>query len=124
MTGDSFFLQLPRLTADCFQIFLNGLAEAYPKSLNLVVLDNGRFHRAKSLFIPKNVVLIFLPPYSPELNPIERLWQDIKANLSLSAYESLETLAQLVSESLWAYSTETLQSLTSFSYFVAAANPL
>ena len=43
-----------------------------------MVLDNGRFHQAKSLEIPENIVFVFLPPYSPELNPIERLRQDMK----------------------------------------------
>ena len=56
----------------------NVVSMAYPESLNLVVLDNGQCHQAKSLMIPEKVVFIFLPPYSPELNPIERLWQNIK----------------------------------------------
>ena len=38
--------------ADCFQIFLNQFSDAFPESLNLLVLDNGRFHHAKSLEIP------------------------------------------------------------------------
>ena len=80
LTGDGFFLELPRLTGECFQIFIDELSATFPNSLNIIVLDNGRFHHAKSLVITDNVVLIFLPPYSPELNPIERLWQDIKRN--------------------------------------------
>ena len=123
-TGEAFFLQLPRLTADCFQLFLNQFSLAYSDSLNLVLLDNGRFHRAKSLVIPENVVLIFLPAYSPELNPIERLWQDIKANLPLKTCESLEEMEQQVSEILIKYPKTKIQSLTSFSYFVHAANAL
>ena len=61
----------------------NSVSKIAPKvnTLNIMVLDNGRFHHAKSLVIPDNGVLIFLPPYSPELNPIERLWQAIKQKL-------------------------------------------
>jgi transposase len=46
------------------------------------VLDNAPAHVAKALVIPANVVLIYLPPYCPELNPIERLWQDLKGRLT------------------------------------------
>ena len=92
LTGERFFLEFSHLTSDCFQCFLEKFSEAFPESLNLLVLDNGRFHQAKSLKIPENVVLLFLPPYSPELNPIERLYQDIKAKLFTQPYEALEDI--------------------------------
>ena len=79
ITGQSFFLEMPYLNGCCFQIFLDEFSKIYASSLNVLVLDNGRFHHAKSLQVPDNIVFLFLPPYSPELNPIERLWQDIKA---------------------------------------------
>jgi len=43
-----------------------------------MVLDNGAFHKAKALIIPENIILIFLPPYSPELNPAEKIWAKFK----------------------------------------------
>jgi putative transposase len=46
-----------------------------------VVMDHGSCHNAKALMIPANVVCLFLPPYSPELNSIERLWQAMKTQL-------------------------------------------
>jgi putative transposase len=42
------------------------------------VLDNGAFHKAKAVQWPANVAPVFLPPASPEFNPIERLWRDLK----------------------------------------------
>ncbi|MCB1764871.1 MAG: transposase [Candidatus Competibacteraceae bacterium] len=48
----------------------------------MVQFDNGRFHLAKKIEIPKNIILIFQLPYSPELNPIERAWQFFKEKLS------------------------------------------
>ena len=62
LTGERFFLELSHLTSDCFQCFIEKFSEAFPESLNLLVLDNGRFHHAKSLVVPENVVLLFLPP--------------------------------------------------------------
>ena len=46
------------------------------------ILDNGAFHKARALRLPPNVGLLFLPPYAPELNPIERLWRDLKGWLA------------------------------------------
>ncbi len=45
----------------------------YPDNLNVVQLDNGRFHHSSNLKIPDNILLIFQPPYSPELNLGESL---------------------------------------------------
>ena len=78
-TGESFFLELPHLNSTNFQIFLNAFSHGYQETLHIILLDNGSCHTAKSLVIPDNVVCRFLPPYSPELNPIERLWQEVTA---------------------------------------------
>ena len=124
LTGERFFLELPRLTGECFQIFINQLSATFPNTLNLMVLDNGRFHHAKSLVIPDNVVLIFLPPYSPELNPIERLWQDIKQKLFSRTYQTLDQMQQKLSTILGNYSKAAITKITSFSYFINAANAI
>ena len=124
LTGDGLFLELPRLTGECFQIFIDELSATFPHTLNVMVLDNGRFHHAKSLVIPDNVVLIFLPPYSPELNPIERLWQDIKHKLFSQTYQTLAQMQQQLSEILGKYPLEAIAKLTSFSYFLNAANAI
>ena len=49
ITGQSFFLEMPWLNGACFQVFLDEFAKVYPASLNILVLDNSRFHQAKSL---------------------------------------------------------------------------
>jgi hypothetical protein len=61
-TGESFFLGLPQLNTVNFQSFLNEFAHAYQNTLNMVVMDNGSYHKAKALVIPDNVVCLFLPP--------------------------------------------------------------
>ena len=124
LTGDGCFLELPRLTGECFQIFIDELSATFPDSLNIIVLDNGRFHHAKSLVIADNVVLIFLPPYSPELNPIERLWQDIKHKLFSQTYQTLDQMQQQLSEILGKYPKSAIAKLTSFSYFLNTANAI
>ncbi len=124
LTGERFFLEFSHLTSDCFQCFLEKFSEAFSESLNLLVLDNGRFHQAKSLKIPENVVLLFLPPYSPELNPIERLWQDIKAKLFTQTYNALEDMQAKVTEILQNYCDAAIVKLTRFSHFMDATNAI
>jgi transposase len=123
-TGESFFLELPWLNTENFQVFLNEFSSTYKETLNIVILDNGRFHKARALRIPNNIVFVFLPPYSPELNPIERFWQDIKDDLAWELFPDIEQQQDYVAKLLNTYDAERIRSLTSYSYFVHAANAL
>src|SRR5918912_1063879 len=55
------------------QCYRSAFAQAFPDSLNLLLLDNSGAHTAHQLTIPENVRLVYLPPFGPELNPIERV---------------------------------------------------
>jgi hypothetical protein len=118
-TGDACWLDVPRLDSVCFQAFLDQFSTQYPDSLNLLVIDNAPAHIAKALNIPSNVVLINLPPYCPELNPIERLWQDLKAKIARVASTvngSLSTLRDIVDGVIRDYTPAQLASLTDYPY--------
>ena len=115
LTGERFFLEFSHITSECFQCFIEKFSEAFADSLNVLVLDNGRFHQAKSLEIPENIVFVFLPPYSPELNPIERLWQDIKAKLFTQTHKALENMQAKVTEILQNYCDASITKLTRLS---------
>lgn len=123
-TGQDFFLELPQLNSTNFQVFLDAFAAAYPDTLNLVILDNSRCHTAKDVRVPDNVRFVFLPPYSPELNPIERLWRDLKDRLAWLHFPALSDQQDFVGALLRAYTPATIQSLTSYPYFVEAVNAL
>jgi transposase len=58
----------------------------------VIILDNGRFHKGTSLIIPENIALIFLPPYSPELNPAELVWLNMKRKTTNKIYKTMEEL--------------------------------
>jgi transposase len=119
-TGASFFLELPYLNSRAFQLWLDGFAATFPQSLNLLILDNGAGHKAKAVRWPSNVLPIFLPPYSPELNPIERLWRDLKDKLADVPVTTIAELSDALCAMIQNYSQAALQSLTSFPYFVQA----
>lgn len=124
LTGKRCFLELPYLNATCFQIFIDHLSETFSDTLNVVILDNGRFHHAKALKVPENVVLLFLPPYCPELNPIERLWQDIKAKLFSKTHHTLKQMQESITQILCDYSKDVIAKITGFSYIIKTANEI
>ena len=121
-TGERFLLERESLNSDGFQEFLNGFSGRFSESLNILVLDNGQFHKANALTIPDNVRLVFLPPYSPELNPIERFWQDLKDHLAFHLYETLSELKRRAQEKLDSYTDEAVASLTGYEYLLDAAS--
>jgi hypothetical protein len=90
MTGDRFSLALPYLNAEMFQLFIDAFAAAFPSSLNVLLLDNSSAPTAERLIRPANVCLVFLPPYCPELNPIERVWRDLKDAVAWHQFTTLE----------------------------------
>ncbi|NBD32416.1 MAG: hypothetical protein GVY17_05475 [Cyanobacteria bacterium] len=90
------------------------------KWLNVIQLDQGKFHQSKDLKIPENIVLIFQPAASPELNPIERFWQYLKEELSWKIYEELEELKGEVRTILRKITPKTITSLTNWGYLQKA----
>jgi transposase len=90
----------------------------------MLLLDNGSCHMAKALVIPDNVACRLLPPSSPELNPIERLWQDMKAQLAWVLAAQIGELEQRVEAIIRQDSEAVIRSLTAFPSFVHAVNAL
>ena len=85
-------LLLPQCNSESFQLFLNALSRQKPLEYKVLILDNGAFHHAKCLRIPHNIHLVFLPPYSPELNPAEKVWRKLKDQTAMKSYPAIEDL--------------------------------
>lgn len=99
--GEFFVLELPRVDTEIVNIFLAELSEAYSDKKILLIWDQAGYHRSKDLQIPANIVIESLPPYSPELNPAERLWRWLRRHacrnrLFKSLDEQAEALAQTI----------------------------
>lgn len=116
--GDSLVMELPNCNGENFQIFLNELSKKNPEEFKVVVLDNGAFHKGKSLIIPKNIALLFLPPYSPELNPAELVWLNMKRRITNIIYKTMDELKEKLDEIVKILITkEFIMSLCGFAYF-------
>ena len=122
-TGEAFYFEMPALDVDCFSVFLAEFAKSYAETLNVVVLDGAPAHAGHALAVPENVALVFLPPYCPELNPVERLWLALKKRLDVFCQRirtQLEALREHVAEHVRAFTNEELRSLTGYGYIRAA----
>lgn len=127
VTGETFYLEMPWLNADAFTVFLAEVSKQYRDDLCVIVLDNAGAHTAARVVVPENVILVPLPAYSPELNPVERLWQDLKRRIDVfdgSIRRSLSALRDHVAELVRGYTPEQIASLTGYDYLVEAANAL
>jgi len=79
--GTCVFLVMPAPDTECFQIFVETVAKKYPKDLILLVVDGAGNHHSDELEIPANIILQPLPPYAPELNPQENIWDEIREKI-------------------------------------------
>ncbi len=120
--GDGYFLGLPKLDQEHVQLFLDAFARARPDTLNVLLLDNARSHTAKALRVPENVILLFQPPYAPEVNPAERVWEAMKQDLAWECVDTLAGLQNRIVALVQAYDADTLQSLTAYPYLIKAIN--
>ena len=119
INGDRFLLEMPNCDAANFQLFLNEFAEQNPKEFKIIVLDNGAFHKAKTLVIPQNISLIFLPPYSPELNPAENIWARYKRQFSNKLHTTLDEVSEFITNATKMLTDQMIRSTCAFKYIFA-----
>lgn len=122
ITGDKFLLELPYCNTAMFQLFLDELSMQNKEQFKIIVLDNGAFHKAKALLIPENIALLFLPPYSPELNPAEKIWANLKRKFTNKLFGSLDQVSVFIQEATNELSKQTILKTCAFSYVFADLN--
>ena len=119
--GTCVYLIMPTSNTASFQIFLDVLARRFAQQNILLVLDGAPNHRCRDLVIPGNITLLPLPPYSPELNPTENLWDEIREKIFKNyALKSMDAVrAKLKQAILYIERNPNLvRSITSFPYIV------
>lgn len=94
-------LVLPVVTAEAMTIFLAEVAQRHQEEFILMFLDGAGWHRAKRLVIPENMRLEALPPYSPQLNPMEHLWEELREKwFANEVFDSLNSVEDRLVEAL------------------------
>jgi len=87
-------LMLPKGNAECMQIFLDEVSSRHPGDRIVMAPGGAGWHRSKALVVPENMRLLPLPPYSPELNPVENVWDELRekffGNVVFDGMDALE----------------------------------
>ena len=111
-SGEHFFWEFSHLDSICFETFLEYFGKQYPDQMHIIQLDNSGAHTAYELNIPKNIQLLFQPPYAPELNPIERLWELLKDKLAWQLWTDLGALSSEIEFHLGKLNQQIVASVT------------
>ncbi len=126
MEGRSEFLYTPTVNLQLSGEFLRQISRSEPDAEHVVVWDGAGFHQKKQLEgLPANIYLIALPSYSPELNPIEQLWDQVAVAYANRVYETLDEIEEDITDALrpfWEGPKPVLSLLGAENYLLLSAN--
>lgn len=120
LSGWYFTAEYECFDSEQFQAFLDALSLKLGKDIALIQLDQAKAHQAHSLHWPENLIPILQPAHSPQLNPIERLWQFLKAQLQGENFVNLNALKARIQQLLNELMPEQMASLTSYNFILEA----
>lgn len=112
-TGEHFFLILPYCNTYCMNLYLEHLGKEFTNDIVMLVCDGASWHTTENLKKPENVILCHIPPYTPEMNPIEQIWKEIrKQGFRNEFFESLEKVVDRLSDTIRSLNKETVTHIT------------
>ena len=122
-SGESCFLIMPYCNTNCMNVFLYHLSMSYPDDIIILVCDGAAWHKAKALIFPENIRLVFIPPYTPEMNPIEQIWKEIrKRGFRNEIFQTLNKVVERLCFTIQSISSNTITSITARDWIVKAFN--
>ena len=112
-TGDSFFMVMPYCNTDCMNVYLAELSKAYSDDIILMICDGARWHDSRGLRVPENIHIAHIPPYTPEMNPIEQIWKEIrKRGFRNEIFPTLEKVIDRLCDVIRNLPASVIQSIT------------
>ncbi len=119
LTGENFFLAMPNCDTKCTNTFLAELAKQYPKDTILLVCDGAAWHRSKTLVCPDNILLLSIPPYTPEMNPIEQIWKQLRSmGFRNEIFKTLDSVVDRLCATICRLTDDIVRSITSRQWIV------
>ena len=122
-TGELDSLILPHVNTECMQLFLNEVSARHPDGRIVMVINGAGWHRSDALKAPENIYLLKLPPYAPELNPIEHVWDELREKFFHNqVFKSLDALENHLVLALKTFEENpiTVSSIVSWPWIMAA----
>jgi putative transposase len=113
VTGESFFRVISHCDTECMNAFLREMSKEYSADYNFVVVDGAGWHKSKGLIIPENIGFLSIPPYTPEMNPIEQIWAELrKMGFRNEVFPTLAKVVDRLCETICKLTPETIKSVT------------
>ena len=123
LTGENFFLIMPYCNTVCMNIFLRELSKYYPEDIILLCCDGAAWHKSAALELPENIVLFLIPPYTPEMNPIEQIWKEIrKRGFRNEVFATLEKVVDRLCDTVCSLSHQVVSSITGRDWIIKLFN--
>lgn len=104
---------MPYCNTYCMNVFLQELSKQFPDDLILLMCDGASWHKSQSLICPDNIQLLSIPPYTPEMNPIEQIWKQIRSmGFRNEIFHSLADVVERLCETIRHISLDMVKSIT------------
>lgn len=120
--GDSFVWEINGTDTKIFEAYLREFSKYRPEQFKIIVIDNAGFHSTKNFDVPKNIYLLRIPPYTPELNPCEQVWQWIKNRYKNQVFESMDLLKQWLHKTVNDMNPQLIKSITANHHYLKVFN--
>lgn len=119
-TGESTSLIMPYANTECMNIFLEEMNKEYGNYRIIMAMDKAGWHRSKDLKKPENIAFWYIPPYSPELNPVEHIWDYIREQKGFNnrTFTTITEVEDWLEQSLFEISNDVkiVRSITNFKW--------
>lgn len=119
--GNHFTWEVESVDTLVFEAYLKAFSQYKPEELKIVIIDNAGFHSTKNINIPDNIKLIRIPPYTPELNPCEKVWQYLKERFKNKTFKNIKELKiwlhQIVKDEI---SNENIMNIVKSEFYINA----
>lgn len=112
MDGENYFIIAPACNSDWMGAFLSELSTAYPDDHLILVMDNAVWHKAKAIHWPENIECAFIPPYTPEMNPIEQIWKELRKSFANKFFKTLKHVINHLEKAIYHLNSQTVISIT------------
>lgn len=123
LTGDSCFLITPYCNTACMNVFLEHLSASYPDDYIVLVCDGAAWHKSSTLKVFSNIEIMFIPPYTPEMNSIEQIWKELRARgFRNEVFQTLEKVVDRLCKAICNLSPDTIRSITGRRWILSCFN--
>ena len=119
ISGDKFFIIAPACNTYWMNCFLQELSKHIGIDYALICLDQASWHKSKELVIPNNIRIFFIPPRTPEMNPIEQLWPEVRKDFKNKLFKTLDKVVDQLCITLNSITDGAVKSITARNWIMS-----